>query len=80
MCTEGQEEGVKFRVIMGCSLYARLQTPALCWPDHLVQVNLPCVWGISPTSLQLPHGAELLAVGVGGSILQRQKCHQHRWL
>lgn len=28
--TEGQKEGVKFRVVMGCSLYARLQTPALC--------------------------------------------------
>ena len=79
VCAEGQKEGVKFRAVMGCSLYAWLQTPALRWPAGLVPVTPPCVGGISPISLQLPCRAELLAVGVRG-ILQRQECHQHRWL
>lgn len=57
-----QEEGVKFRAVMGC----KLQTPLLCWPAHLVWVTFPCMGGISPTSLQLPRRAELLAFGGWG--------------
>lgn len=69
MCMEGKEEGVTFRMVMVYSLCAWLYMPGAgahpLYVGHLPQ--------------RLPHGAQLLTAGVRG-ILQRQECHQHRWL